>query len=129
MWVTIGSFVDDLDLGGEHNGTAHFGPMDDTTRAAFFYVCSSFAGQGSNTTSTGSYTVKAYDGKPSAGGIVVSTNTYTPTIDDGTIAASQNTVNAIWADINPSVLGATTTLTVDGDTGTIGCTNSASRPS
>ena len=124
VWLKIDTFSGPLSLGGSDDGTSHFGPMAaGETRAAFFYVCSTFAGSGNNNTSTGGYNVTAYSGKPLFGGTVIGSATSFPTsIDDGTIAASQNTVNAIWADINPSVLGATTTLTVDGDTGTIGCT-------
>ncbi|MDH4286404.1 MAG: hypothetical protein OEV26_03175, partial [Gallionella sp.] len=132
VWLTItpagGGF---LALGGGDNGSTHFGPMTaGQTRSAFFYICSTFVGSGGTKTSTGSYDITAYSGNPAFGGSVIgpTPTNFTTVIDDGTIAASQNTVNAIWADINPSVLGATTTLTVDGDTGSIGCTNSASMP-
>jgi len=117
-------------LGGSDDGVSHFGPMAaGETKAAFFYVCSTFVAAGNNKIVAGqSYAITTYSGNPSFGGTSQGVTNFTTSIDDGTIQAAQNTVNAIWADINPSVLGATTTLTVDGDTGTIGCTNTASRP-
>ncbi|MDH3342900.1 MAG: hypothetical protein OEM07_04170, partial [Gammaproteobacteria bacterium] len=119
-WVKIDSFSGNLSLGGGDNGISHFGPMAaGEIKPAFFYVCSSYTGGGA--VSGEGYTVTTYSGRPSAGGDS-DFNTFTTTIDDGVIQANPNQVNAIWADINPSILGATTTLTVDGDTGTIGCT-------
>ncbi|MCK4704375.1 MAG: DUF11 domain-containing protein, partial [Gammaproteobacteria bacterium] len=107
----------DLALGGGDNGISHFGPLAaGETKPVFFYVCLALGG------TSGGYTVTTYSGKTTAGGDNAAT-IFTTTIDDGVIQASANSVNAIWADINPSVLGATTTLTVDGDTGTIGCVN------
>jgi len=125
-WATISTFGGTpvyLALGGGDDGLAHFGPMAaGQTQYAYFYVCSSFTGGG--TVAGQTYNVTAYSGNPLFGGIAIGAPTaFTTTIDDSVIEAAANTVNAIWADINPSVLGATTTLTVDGDTGTIGCVN------
>ena len=121
-WITINSFSSNLDVGGSDDGLFHFGPFTaGETKSLFFYVCSSYTGGG---TVTGeSYTLTPYEGKPSAGGAAQTDIDFTTDIYDGVIQANANQVNAIWADINPSVLGATTTLTVDGDTGTIGCVN------
>jgi len=121
-WITISSFGANLSLGGGDNGLFHAGPLAaGQTTAAFYYVCSSYTGGGVTTAQT--YNINTYSGNPSAGGTVQNTTGFSTTLDDSTIQAAANQVNAIWADINPSVLGATTTLTVDGDTGTIGCVN------
>ena len=125
-WVTLGSFTGFpyLALGGGDDGIFHFGPMSaGSTKPVFFYVCSSYAG-GATVAGEG-YTLTVYEGKPGAGGTAITPAIapFTTSIEDGPIEAASNTVNTIWADINPSVLGATTTLTVDGDTGTIGCVN------
>ncbi|MDT8453410.1 MAG: hypothetical protein RQ936_11875, partial [Gammaproteobacteria bacterium] len=119
-WVTLG-VSGSLYMGGGDDGLYHFGPMAaGETKPVFFYVCSSLIGGG---TVASDYTVTTYSGKPSAGGVIEGVKGFTTVIDDGVIEAQSNKVVAIWADINPSVLGATTTLTVDGDTGTIGCVN------
>ncbi|MCW8922941.1 MAG: hypothetical protein OQK69_04845 [Gammaproteobacteria bacterium] len=124
-WVTLDGFTGGyLSMGGNDDGIFHFGPMDaGETRAVFFYVCSTYTAK--PVSGTQFYDVKIYEGKPVAagGGVVtpINTSNLSITIDDDVVEANPNTVNAIWADINPSILGATTTLTVDGDTGTIGC--------
>ena len=122
-WVILDGFTGgNLSMGGGDDGLFHFGPLTaGETRAVFFYVCSSYTGGGTSVTQT--YNVSTYSGKPSAGGVSLDVSSFSTIIDDSVIQANPNTVNAIWADINPSVLGATTTLTVDGDTGTIGCIN------
>jgi len=120
-WVELGSFTGGfLSMGGGDDGLYHFGPMAaGETRAVFYYVCSTYTAKPVSGTQT--YNLTTYSGKPSAGGTSIDVTGFSITIDDDVIEANPNTVNAIWADINPSVLGATTTLTVDGDTGTIGC--------
>lgn len=124
-WVTLDNFSGGyLSMGGGDDGIFHFGPMDaGETRAVFFYVCSSYSAKPQS--GTQSYDLQTYNGKPvvAGGGVAspVDTSNFSIVIEDDVIEANPNTVNAIWADINPSILGATTTLTVDGDTGTIGC--------
>jgi len=127
-WVTIGNFggvPTYLSMGGGDNGATHFGPMTaGETRTAFFYVCSTFVKSGGTKTAAGqTFNITTYSGNPLFGGTSLGVTNLSATIDDGVIQSANNTVNAIWADINPSVLGATTTLTVDGDTGTLGCVN------
>ena len=52
VWLKIDTFSGPLSLGGGDDGTSHFGPMAaGETRAAFFFVCSTFAGSGNNNTS------------------------------------------------------------------------------
>lgn len=118
-WVTL-DVSGSLYMGGGDDGLYHFGPMAaGETKPVFFYVCSTHNGK--TLSATQNYSLTTYSGKPSAGGVVEDVNGFSTVIDDDVIQANPNTVNAIWADINPSVLGATTTLTVDGDTGSMGC--------
>lgn len=121
-WATIGAFAGGfLALGGGDDGLTHFGPMAaGETKQAFFYICSTYTAGGTSVAQT--FNVTTYSGNPLAGGVLQSTTPFSMLIDDSMIQANPNTVNAIWADINPSILGATTTLTVDGDTGSMGCT-------
>lgn len=124
-WVSISNFAGApayLAMGGGDDGIFHFGPFNAAeTKPVFFYVCSSYAGGGSTTAQT--FNINTYSGNPLFGGALQNTTPFSTTIDDAVIEAASNKVVAIWADINPSVLGATTSLTVDGDTGTIGCVN------
>ncbi len=124
-WITISSFAGTgayLSLGGGDGGMFHSGPLSaGQSTTAFYYVCSSYIGTPTSAAQT--YDINTYSGNPSAGGTLQNTTGFSTPIVDKVIEANSNQVNAIWADINPSVLGATTTLTVDGDTGTIGCAN------
>ncbi len=124
-WVTLGNFGGApayLSLGGGDTGAVHFGSFAaGQTSPAYYYVCSSYTGGGITAAQT--YNVTTFSGNPLNGGTSLGLTSFSTTIDDGVIQANSNSVNSIWADINPSVLGATTTLTVDGDTGTIGCVN------
>ncbi len=124
-WVTIGNFGGAgpyLSLGGGDDGTYHFGPFAaGESKPVFFYVCSSYTGGG--TVAAQTFDLTTYSGNPSSGGSSLNLTNIAMSLNDDVIQANPNVVNSIWADINPSVLGATTTLTVDGDTGTIGCTN------
>lgn len=124
-WITISSFAGTgayLSLGGGDGGVFHAGPLAaGQSTPALYYVCSSYAAGG--VTAAQTYNINTYSGNPALGGTLQNTTGFSTTINDSPIQAAANQVNAIWADINPSVLGATTTLTVDGDTGTIGCVN------
>jgi len=124
-WVTTGNFAGApayLALGGNDSGILHVGPLAaGQTTPAFFYACSSYTGGA--VTAAQTYDIKTYSGNPSYGGTLQSTVGFSTTIDDSVIQAAANTVNALWADVNPAILGATATLTIDGDTGTIGCVN------
>lgn len=124
-WVTASNFAGVplyLALGGNDSGISHIGPLAaGQVTPVFFYVCSSYTGSG--VTGAQTYDIKTYSGNPAYSGLLQSTNSFSNTIDDSVNQASPNTVNALWADVNPAILGATATLTIDGDTGTIGCAN------
>lgn len=111
-----------LSLGGTDDGIFHIGPMAASeTKAAFFYVCSTHTGK--NESSAQPYDIKIYSDKSS---LVSDTATSTVSVNDTTIfddviVASANKVVAVWAGTSNDELGTTATLTVDGDTGTVGC--------
>lgn len=118
-WAGIGSFTGPLALGGGEDGKFHFGAFTaGQTKAAFFYVCSSFTGS----TTTGGYSVTIYDRDPALGSPTTlgGPTSFTVGIDNTLIQAATNVVNVIFSGPNPGVLGGIVTMTVQGDTGTIG---------
>lgn len=123
-WATIGGFTGGyFSLGGGDDGMVHFGPFSaGQTKPAFFYLCSSYTAINSSPAQT--YDIKLYNGKPTAGGIQEgTTSTLSTTINNKVIQANPNQVNVIFSGPNPANIGGTITMTVDGDTGTIGCVN------
>lgn len=122
-WVTISGFTGGyLSLGGGDDGAYHIGTMPaGQTRPVFYYICSSYTG---GVSPAQTYDIKLYNGNPSAGGSQVdTTTTLSTTVDNSVIQANPNTVNVIISGPNPAALGGIVTMTVDGDTGTIGCKN------
>ena len=73
-WVDLNFIsVTDLSMGGGDDGRFHFGPMAaGETRSVFYYVCSTHTGKTLSVAQT--FNLIVYEGKPSAGGSVV-TNT------------------------------------------------------
>lgn len=123
-WVTISGFAGGyLSLGGGDDGAYHIGAMPaGQTRPVFYYICSSYTA--SSISPAQNYDIKLYNGNPSAGGSQVdTTTTLSMTIDNTVIKANANSVNVIVSGPNPATLGGIITMTVDGDTGTIGCVN------
>lgn len=119
-WAEITTFTGPLGVGGGEDGKYHFGAFAaGQTKTAFFYVCSTLTGSGS----AGGYTVSIYDRDP---GLLPKTllgsSAIALTIDNTVIQANSNTVNVIFSGPNPGVLGGIITMTVEGSTGTIGCT-------
>lgn len=122
VWARMDTFSAFLGLGGNDDGKFHFGSFyAGETKAAFFYVCSSFTG----TTQTGqSYTVRIYDRDPGlVGASQLGSLSYSMSISNDVIQANPNTVSVIFSGPNPGVLGGIITMVVEGDTGTIGCVN------
>ncbi|GFE57585.1 DUF11 domain-containing protein [Geobacter sp. AOG1] len=122
-WVTINGFTGGyLSLGGGDDGAYHIGSLlAGQTKPVFYYICTSYTG-GISPTQT--YDIKLYNGNPSAGGSQIdTTTTLSMTIDNTVIKANANSVNVIVSGPNPATLGGIITMTVDGDTGTIGCVN------
>ena len=122
-WITMGNFTGGfLSLGGSDNGLYHVGSLAaNQTKAVYFYVCSSYAIIGTSTPQN--YDIKLYDGRPYAGGTQVGSNTLATTINNRVITSSSNQVNVIVSGPNPATIGGIITMTVNGDTGSIGCVN------
>ena len=120
-WARLGSFSSFLSLGGGDDGVMHLGSFSaGQTKNAFFYVCSSYAIVGGTQAGEG-YTVSMLDRNPSiAGAVTLGSQAFTTSIDNSLIQANPNQVSVIFAGPNPAVLGGTITMTVEGDTGTIG---------
>ena len=123
LWARIGSFTGTpayLSLGGGEDGFVHLGTMAaNVPKYAFFYVCSSLTG-GGTATSQG-YTIDTFDRDPTLPGAVnLGTQTFSTSIDDSVITAAANKVTIVVTGPNPATLGGIMTISVEGDTGTIG---------
>ncbi|MEP7069407.1 MAG: hypothetical protein ABI789_09215, partial [Usitatibacter sp.] len=121
-WTRMSNFGGGfLSLGGSDDGLQHLGSFTaGQTRNTFFYVCSSYAVVG-GVQAGQSYDVAVYDRNPGfAGAIQLGTASFASTIDNSLIQAATNQVSVIFAGPNPSVIGGVITMTVEGDTGTIG---------
>lgn len=121
-WVTIGSFTGSyVSLAPNETGVTHLGTMAaGTTRAAFFYLqadCSSFNAGQCNVSTPQPFTVALYSGRPSAN--LVTSQGFSVTVQE-TIAAQANTVSTVVTSSNDPDLGMLLTVTVTGNTGTIG---------
>ncbi|MBT0653264.1 beta strand repeat-containing protein [Geomobilimonas luticola] len=123
-WVTIGNFTGGyLSLGGGDDGAYHVGPLTaGQTKPAFFYLCSSYTATTPSPAQV--YDIRLYNGNPAAGGSLVDTTTIpSTTINNNVIQASSNSVNVIVSGPNPATIGGVIAMTIDGDTGKIGCVN------
>lgn len=121
-WTKIDSYSTSFHNGGNDDGKFHLGAFyAGETKAAFFYVCSSFTG----TTQPGQgYSVSIHDRDPALiGAIQLASQSFVVSIDNTVIQANPNTVSVIFSGPNPGVLGGIITMVVEGDTGTIGCVN------
>ncbi|HET9653568.1 MAG TPA: hypothetical protein VFP36_15320, partial [Usitatibacter sp.] len=118
-WARASSFTGVLALGGNDDGIQNLGAFSaGQTKYAFFYVCSNFTGG----TSSGGFDVAVYDRNPTIAGASTlgGPNTFSFTVDNTLIQAGTNQVTTIFAGPNPATIGGIVTMTVEGDTGTIG---------
>lgn len=123
LWVRIGSFTGSpvyLSLGGGEDGLFHIGSLSaNSPKYAFFYVCSSLTSGG--TAASQGYTITTFDRDPNLSGAVnLGSQTFSTGIDDGVITAAANKVTVVVTGPNPATLGGIMTISVEGDTGTIG---------
>ncbi|HET9577237.1 MAG TPA: hypothetical protein VFP44_05380, partial [Usitatibacter sp.] len=118
-WARASGFSGVLGLGGNDDGIQNLGAFSaGQTKYAFFYVCSSFTGN----TSSGAFDVAVYDRNPALAGAATlgGPSNFSFTVDNTLIQAATNTVTTIFAGPNPATIGGIVTMTVEGDTGTIG---------
>lgn len=125
-WARIENLTSSLAIGtgqGNDDGIFHFGAFTaGQTKAAYFYICSTYAG-GATVASQG-FNLFVYDRNPALGGQQTLGSTSSSfTINDNVIEAAANKVTVIFSGPNPATLGGTMTMTVEGDTGTMGCKN------
>ena len=121
-WVTIDSFTGSyVGLAANENGLVHVGPMSaGATRAVYFYVsvnCTSFSAGNCNVATAQPFTVHLYSGPPST--TQLGSQSFSVTVQE-TIAAQSNKVTTVVTSTNSPTLGALVTVTVTGNTGTIG---------
>ncbi len=117
-WVRIENFSSaSLGLGTYETGVVHLGSMTaDMPMMAYFYLT------GTETATAQTHDIKVYDRLPTAPGALpaLATQNFTVTAVEDTIQANPNVVTALVSGPTPPTLGGVMTITVTGDTGTIG---------
>lgn len=114
IWVSAGSFAGGvISLAPNEDGLFHLGPLAaGQTKTAYFYL------QASGATATAqTHTVSVYGTKPPTTALASQSFSMTAA---STIAASPNKVSAVTSNLNPPSLGGTFTITVTGQTGSLG---------
>ena len=123
LWVTIGSFTNaSMQLGGGEPGQYPLGKLTNAQSGpAYFYVQANTTPP-NNSSYNNRFTVSVYNGYPSNGVLLASSNF--PMIVQGTIKASANKVNSVtFTPTNNPVVGGTVRISVFGDTGGVGSGN------
>ncbi len=96
-------------------GAIDLGPLTNgQTKTAFFYL-----GSNADTTVSQTHTVSVFNGPPASGALLTSQN-FSFTSVQGTIQANSNKVNSVVINPSPPTIGGSFTITVTGETGTIG---------
>jgi uncharacterized repeat protein (TIGR01451 family) len=116
VWVTASSFSGGVvGLGPTEDGVMNIGSLAaGETKGAFFYLCANTA-----TTVDQSHTITVYNGLPSFG-VSIGSASFTLFNVEDTIQANANKVTTVVTGPTPPELGGLVTITVDGDSGTIG---------
>jgi uncharacterized repeat protein (TIGR01451 family) len=119
VYATVGSFTGGvIGLAPNEDGVVHLGAMNaGETKMAFFYLQASGSG---DSVIPQTHTVRVYSGNPSAGAPQIGSALFTLTPVLETIKANANKVTTVISGPNPATLGGTLTMTVTGETGTIG---------
>ena len=119
LWVKLESFSGGrITLAAGESGIAHVGSLaNGSSKTVFFYLANT-AGTG-NTSTAQSHTVSLYSTRPDLASGSFCGDPFSQTVEE-TIKALANKVTAVVAGPNPPELGGIMTITVTGDTGTIG---------
>jgi uncharacterized repeat protein (TIGR01451 family)/fimbrial isopeptide formation D2 family protein len=119
LWVKLESFSGGrITLAANENGVAHVGSLaNGASKTVFFYLANT-AGTGDTSTAQG-HTVSLYSTRPDLAGSSICGDPFSQTVEE-TIKALANKVTTVVAGPNPPELGGIMTITVTGDTGTIG---------
>lgn len=115
VWVGVDTFAGGIvSLAPNEDGIVRLGPLaPGQTKLACFYL------QASGPTATAqSHTIKVYTSQPP--GAAAASQSFSFTAVEETIKANANKVNVVVTTPNPPTLGGVVTITVTGDTGTIG---------
>ncbi|MDQ7825239.1 MAG: IPT/TIG domain-containing protein [Candidatus Eremiobacteraeota bacterium] len=116
MWVTIGSFTGNVGLSDNAPNKYQIGAISNgETKTAFFFL------KAATTTSTAqTHQIKLYSGNPDKGGVELQAGTFTLNTVSDVIAANANKVTGGTVTFSPPELSQPITLTIDGESGTIG---------
>lgn len=115
IWVDINSFTGGVvSLAPNEDGIVHLGALSvGQTKAAYFYVQASGA-----TAAAQGHTISVYGARPP--GAALASATFSLSSVSETISAAANKVNAVVTGPDPAGLGGVITMTVTGDTGSLG---------
>lgn len=116
LWVKLGNFTGgSVQLAPTEDGIMHIGPLaSGASTTAFFYLTATTA-----TTTAQTHTVNLYTTRPDLSSGATCGDPFSLTVEE-TIKAVANKINTVVSGPTPPELGGIMTLTVTGDTGTIG---------
>jgi uncharacterized repeat protein (TIGR01451 family) len=113
-----------ITLGQNEDGVVQLGPMAaNETKMAFFYLHTPLdrGGQNSSLPITDSHTLTVYNTRPNQpGATIIGSTSFSYVELQDTIEANANKVTTVVTGPNPAELGGVVTMTVTGNTGTIG---------
>ena len=120
LWVRIDSFTGGIiTLGPNEDGLAHLGPLaPGQTKTAYIYLQASSA-----TLAPQTHTVRVYPNRVGVGQLASANFSMT---SEETIQANANKVTTVVSGPNPAELGGIVTMTVSGESGTVGAGRIAS---
>jgi uncharacterized repeat protein (TIGR01451 family) len=119
LWVKLENFTGTrLGLASTENGIVHVGPLAaGASKTVYFYLMSS--GTGNTLTASQTHTVSLYPTRPDLAASNICSDPFSLTIEE-TIKAVANKITTVVSGPNPPELGGVMTMTITGDTGTIG---------
>jgi hypothetical protein len=123
VWATIGNFTAAsgspvVTLGANAASSIDLGPLaNGQSKTAFFYL-----GSSGDTNVAQTHTVKVFNGNPITGSLLTSQNFSFTSVED-TISANSNKVSSVVVTPPTPTIGDSFTITVTGETGTIGSAN------
>jgi uncharacterized repeat protein (TIGR01451 family) len=119
LWVKLENFTGTrLGLASTENGIVHVGPLAaGASKTVYFYLMSS--GTGDTLTPLQTHTVSLYSTRPDLGASNYCSDPFSLTVEE-TIKAVANKITTVVSGPTPPELGGIMTMTITGDTGTIG---------
>lgn len=119
LWVKLENFSGTrIGLASTESGIVHVGPLaPGASKTVYFYLMSS--GAGNTSTPLQTHTVSLYPTRPDLAASNICSDPFSLTVEE-TIKAVANKINTVMSGPTPPELGGVMTMTVTGDTGTIG---------